>query len=105
MNTEMDGIHPYPVSAGPSPEGIARRRTASRIANHTRWAHEGDRAAATAPARAAFDRRFEDEVDPDHSIRVSDPAGFAKRVGNAKSAYFTRLAQKSAETRAAKKSA
>lgn len=50
----------------------------------------------TAPARAAFLRRFEDEVDPDHEL---DPAERARRAGHARKAYFARLALKSAQAR------
>ena len=42
----------------------------------------------TAPARAAMQRRFETEVDPDGTL---SPAERAKRVAHAKSLYFARL--------------
>lgn len=101
MTTEMDGVHPYPVSAGRQSNPAAMRARA-RIGAHTRWAHEDDRVAATQPMRDAMQRKFEDEVDPG---RVLDPAERERRVANAKSAYFTRLARKSAEARASRKSA
>lgn len=78
------------------------RSSIARVASNTRWAHEGDRVAATQPARAGMERKFEDQVDPD---RVLDPLERAKRVKNAKSAYFTALARKSAKDRASRKSA
>lgn len=78
------------------------RRAAAKVASNTRWAHESDRFAATQAARDGFQRKFEDEVDPE---RVLDPVERARRAEYAKSAYFTRLAQKSAASRAAKKSA
>ena len=55
-----------------------------------------DRTAATAPARAAFDARFEREVDPE---RVLPSAERARRAAHARKAYFTRLALRSAQRR------
>lgn len=69
---------------------------AASIAANTRWAHEPDRSAATRPARDAFDRRFLDEVDPERTL---DPAERERRAGNARKAYFHRLALKSAQAR------
>jgi hypothetical protein len=43
----------------------------------------------TAPARAAFLRRFLDEVDPDHVLPESERL---RRAAAARKAYFTRLA-------------
>lgn len=74
------------------------RFLAASIAANTRWAHETDRTAATSPARAAFEARFEDEVDPE---RVLPAAERARRAANAKKAYFHRLALKSAQARRA----
>jgi hypothetical protein len=68
----------------------------SSIAANTRWALEPDRSAATAPGRTAFMRRFEDQVDPDRRL---DPEERARRVANAKKAYFAALALKSAKAR------
>lgn len=75
------------------------RSSIAKLASNTRWAHEGDRVAATQPARAGLERKFEDEVDPD---RVLDPVERAKRVANAKSAFYTRIARSSAKNRAAR---
>ena len=72
------------------------RFMAATIAANTRWAHEPDRAAATSPARAAFNKRFEDEVDPD---RTMTPTERGRRAGSARKAYFMRLALKSAQAR------
>lgn len=69
---------------------------AGRIGAYTSWANTPDRSARTAPGRAAFDRRFEDEVDPD---RLLDPATRAQRADAARKAYFARLALKSAQAR------
>ena len=72
------------------------RTLASRIAAHEKWAACPDRSAATAPARRAFDERFERQVDPDG---VLDPAERARRAVHARKAYFTRLALTSARAR------
>lgn len=70
-----------------------------RVAAHSRWAHETDRRAATAPARAAGPTSltyFERQVDPDGLLSVAERA---TRAEHARSAYFLRLARKSAEAR------
>jgi hypothetical protein len=72
----------------------------SRLASHVRWAHEPDRTAATAPARAGLQERFEREVDPDG---VMDPVERVKRVENLRKAYYTRLTYLSLQARLAKK--
>ena len=72
---------------------------ASRAAN-TRWAHEPDRTAATAAARAALADKFDREVDPEG---ILPPAERAKRAANARRAFYQRLAIKSAESRAGKR--
>ncbi len=65
------------------------RSTRARIAAHTRWAHEQDRTAATARARAAFQDRFEREVDPDRTLTAAERE---RRARSARSAHYTRLA-------------
>lgn len=50
----------------------------------------------TAEARASFLDRFEREADPDGTL---DPAERARRARHLRSAYFTRLALKSAQAR------
>lgn len=95
MGDLNDPDHPYRVRE-PKPKNPAKRRAAAKIASNTRWAHEPDRVAATAPARAGLQRKFEDEVDPDRTL---DPIERARRAESAKRAHFTRLAQKSAEAR------
>ncbi len=72
------------------------RSLRARIAAHERWAHEPDRAAATAAARSAFDRRFERIVDPNDELA---PAERATRADNAKRAHMTRLAYLSSRAR------
>lgn len=66
------------------------------IAAHLSWAKTPDRAAGTRNARAAMDRKFEAEVDPDG---VMSPADRAEAVANARKAYYLRLAQASAAAR------
>ena len=67
-----------------------------QIAALESWAQTPDRAARTRNARAAMDRKFETQVDPDG---VMSPADRAKAVANARTAYYKRLALRSAETR------
>lgn len=50
----------------------------------------------TEPARRAFMARFEDEVDPDRTLPEQERR---RRAEEAKRAYFTRLALKSAQAR------
>jgi hypothetical protein len=92
-----DGVHPYPVAR---PKTDADRSQIAKIAANTRWAHEEDRSAATQPARDGMYRKFEDEVDPERKL---PPEERAKRVENARRAYYQQLARKSAQARRAKK--
>lgn len=55
----------------------------------------------SAAGRAAFEKRFHDEVDPDRELPEAERL---RRVEHAKSAYFTRLALKSAQARRKKAS-
>ena len=71
----------------------AERTLRARLAAHTLHANGGTN---TEPARAAFQRRFENQVDPDRKL---DPAERARRAEHARKAYFTRLALKSARAR------
>lgn len=66
----------------------------ARIGAHTSWANTTDRAARTAPARAALDQKFLDEAE-------GDPV----RAAHLKKAYYARLALKSAQARAKRKKA
>jgi hypothetical protein len=63
-----------------------------RIGAHTKWANCTDRSAATAPARAALERKFLDAAD-------GDPV----RAENLRKAHYARLALKSAQARRARK--
>lgn len=75
------------------------RSLAARIAANESWANTSDRAARTAPARAALMQRFEREVDPDGLL---SPAERARRAEHKRKAYFQRLALKSAKARRAR---
>lgn len=70
-----------------------------RIAAEISWARTRDRAARTRPARVAFPRRFEKEVDPDGTL---PPEERRQRAEHAKRAYMLRLAKRSAAARKAK---
>jgi hypothetical protein len=56
----------------------------------------------TRAARAARDKKFVDQVDPDRQL---DPVERDRRVQAARKAYFTRLALMSAQARRSRKSA
>lgn len=72
-----------------------QRSLRARIAAHKLHATHDSRE-ITAPARQAFDQRFEDEVDPD---RVLPEAERRRRVEQARKAYFTQLALASSKAR------
>jgi len=74
----------------------SERQLSASIAAHDRWAHEVDRTAATAPARAALMAKFEAQVDPDGTL---SPDERARRAEHARKAHFARLALKSARAR------
>jgi hypothetical protein len=74
----------------------AERSLLSQLANGVRWSKEPDRTAATAPARAALETKFEDEVDPERELT---PEERAKRVDAARRAYYARLGLASAKAR------
>ncbi len=74
----------------------AGRKLAARVAAHSSWAATPDRAARTQKARDAFNKRFDDEVDPD---RILSSAERAIRAEHARRAHYLRLALKSANAR------
>lgn len=74
----------------------ADRSLIARLAAHESWATTADPSARTAPARRALLERFERQVDPDGLLT---PAERARRAGHARTAYFTRLALRSAQAR------
>ena len=77
---------------------VARQFTSLRAkaAALSKWARTENRTAATAPARAAFEARFEREVDPAGVLSAQERA---RRASFARRAYFARLALLSAKAR------
>jgi hypothetical protein len=76
----------------PSP----RRQLIGSIGAHESWARTKDRTARTAPARQAFNDRFEREVDPDN---ILTPEERAIRAAHLRKAHFQRMALASAKAR------
>jgi hypothetical protein len=72
------------------------RSLRARIGANQSWANTADPSARTAPARKAFNDRFEKQVDPDGQLK---PAERARRAESARKAYFLRLALKSSTGR------
>lgn len=79
----------------------SERSLRARMAAYALYARRDGRD-VTAPARAAFLRRFEDEVDPE---RVLPEAERARRAEHARKAHMTRLALASARARRARAAA
>jgi hypothetical protein len=67
---------------------MAKKNINARIAAEISWARTQDRSARTRPAREAFLRRFEDEVDPDRKL---SPDERTRRANYALRAYMLRL--------------
>lgn len=67
-----------------------------RVGAYKRWAATEDRTAATAPARSAFLRRFETEVDPEG--RLTEPER-ARRAYFAMRAYMADLSRRRVASR------
>lgn len=72
----------------------------ARAAAHVSWANTVDPTARTEPARAAFERRFGKQVDPDGKLSAQERG---RRAAQARKAYFAALAAKSAKARAARR--
>jgi hypothetical protein len=68
----------------------------ARIAAEISWARTPDRSARTRPAREAFLRRFEDEVDHDRKL---PPDERARRASHALRAHMLRLRKRVRRTR------
>lgn len=75
---------------------MAKKNINARIAAEISWARTQDRSARTRPAREAFLRRFEDEVDPDRKL---PPDERARRASHALRAYMLRLRKRVAVKR------
>ena len=67
-----------------------------RIAAEISWARTYDRSARTRPAREAFLKRFETEVDPDGAL---PPQERRERAEHAKRAYMLQLAKRAVAAR------
>ena len=67
---------------------MAKKNINARIAAEISWARTADRSARTRPAREAFLRRFENEVDPDRKL---PPDERARRAKHALRAHMLRL--------------
>jgi len=72
-------------------ERTLRARMAAHML-HSRY----DSKELTKPARAKFEQRFLDEVDPERTLTEAERN---RRAQHARSAYFTKLAMKSAQAR------
>ena len=70
--------------------------TQAKAAAHLSWAYTDDRSARTSPARAAFDQRFYDQVDPERRLTAAERE---RRAASARRAYFLALAAKSTAVR------
>jgi hypothetical protein len=68
----------------------------ARIAAEISWARTSDRSARTRPAREAFLKRFEREVDPDGKL---PPEERRRRAEHAKRAYMLRLRKRATPAR------
>lgn len=79
-----------------------QRSLQGRLGAYKLHAQVTDPAAHTAPARKAFDERFERLVDPEGLLSEEERS---RRAEYARKAYFLDLALKSAKARAARKSA
>jgi hypothetical protein len=78
---------------------IAGKDINRQIAAEISWSRTTDRSARTRPAREAFLRRFEREVDPDGTL---SPDERHRRAEHAKRAYMLRLARRALAARQAK---
>lgn len=73
-----------------------QRSLRSRMAAHRSWACTADRTERTRPAREAFMRRFEDEVDPERKLSLNERI---RRAEQARKAHFVQLALRSSRAR------
>jgi hypothetical protein len=75
---------------------IASKDINRQIAAEISWSRTTDRSARTRPAREAFLRRFEQEVDPGGTL---PPDERHRRAEHAKRAYMLRLAKRAVAAR------
>jgi hypothetical protein len=83
-----------PDILSPSERTLRARRAAHLL--HAKY----DSGELTKPARAAFEERFYNQVDPDRTLPEAERH---RRAEHAKKAYFTGLAIKSAKARKARR--
>jgi hypothetical protein len=67
---------------------VAKRNINARIAAEISWANTSDRSARTRPAREAFLKRFEREVDPEGKLPADERR---RRADHALRAHMLRL--------------
>lgn len=79
---------------------MAPTPTQARMGAHKSWARTEDRAARTAPARAARQAKFELEVDPEGRL---SPGERAIRADHARKAFYASMQTRSAEVRRARR--
>jgi hypothetical protein len=79
----------------------AQRSMRARIASHVSWANTPDPSSRTAPGRAAFAERFEQQVIDEAAARgeILTPKEIRRRAEHLKKAHFYRLALASAKAR------
>jgi hypothetical protein len=80
-------------------EAAAAKDINRQIAAEISWSRTVDRSARTWPARQAFLKRFEREVDPDGTL---PPDERHRRAEHAKRAYMLRLAKRAVIARRAR---
>ena len=78
---------------------MSDRALIAKLAAHTRWAKEPDRAAATVSARKGLEAKWAREVDPDGTL---PPAELARRIESCRQAHMARMSLASARARRAK---
>jgi hypothetical protein len=77
-----------------------QRQSRARLAALVQWSKTEDWSARTQAARDGFNRRFEDQVDPDRRLPSDQRARMAEA---ARRAHFARLGRQSGKVRAARK--
>jgi hypothetical protein len=77
-----------------------QRKLRGQYGAYKSWANTADPSARTKPAREAFIRKFEDQVDPDRAL---DPEERRRRAEAARKAHYKHLAYQSARARTGRK--
>jgi hypothetical protein len=78
---------------------MADKNINRRIAAEISWSRAYDRSASTRPAREAFLRRFEKQVDPDGRLPTEERR---RRAEHLKRAYMLKLAKRAVAARRSK---